>query len=179
MKKMLRAELLSDKVMIVKNSDNKDSAELIVSKNFMGSMDSSAVYLSNIEALYLLEKGVIQVFDYRMVELDKASFLKRATKKDKDFPKNYVAFSDLRSKGYFLRPALKYGADFAVYGKGDKPGKSHSKWLLFVFSEEEKYSWKKWVANNRVAHSVKKNALLAIIDSSNDITYYETSWLRP
>ena len=34
-------------------------------------------------------------------------------------------------------------------------------------------------AKNRVAHSTKKNLLLAIVDEEEVITYYEVRWLRP
>ncbi|MBU1252016.1 MAG: tRNA-intron lyase, partial [Nanoarchaeota archaeon] len=34
-------------------------------------------------------------------------------------------------------------------------------------------------AKNRVAHSTKKNLLLAIVDEEGDVSYYEVRWVKP
>ena len=88
-------------------------------------------------------------------------------------------FKDLRDKGYLLKTALKFGADFRVYDKGHKPGKEHAKWILYPVSESQEMTWHDFSAKNRVAHSTKKNLLIAVVDSEGDITYYEIAWRRP
>ena len=88
-------------------------------------------------------------------------------------------FKDLREKGYVLKTALKFGADFRVYEKGKKLGKAHAKWVVFVEHETKKTSWHEFSAKNRVAHSTKKKLLLAIVDEEEGISYYEVSWSKP
>ncbi len=90
----------------------------------------------------------------------------------------YPVYKDLREKGYVIKTALKFGADFRVYDKGERPGKKHAKWIVFVDHESKKITWHEFSAKNRVAHSTKKNLLLAIADEENDITYYEVKWIR-
>src|SRR3989338_9057270 len=75
--------------------------------------------------------------------------------------------------------ALKFGAEFRVYDKGYRPGAAHARWILYTAKEYEKLSWHDFAAKNRIAHSAKKNLLLAIVDDEGDVSYYEVSWLRP
>ena len=91
----------------------------------------------------------------------------------------YTVFADLRRRGYTVKTALKYGADFRVYNRGDNPGKQHARWLLYVSRERGSCSWRTFAAQNRVAHSAKKSMLFAVVDDEDDITYWEARWLRP
>ena len=110
---------------------------------------------------------------YRSKEL-----LKKFQRFDKKIQIKYPVFKNLREKGYIVKTALKFGADFRVYDKGIKSGKKHAKWIVFVDHESKKLTWHEFSAKNRVAHSTKKNLLLAIVDEESDITYYEVSWLK-
>jgi tRNA-intron endonuclease len=40
-------------------------------------------------------------------------------------------------------------------------------------------TWHDFSAKNRIAHSTKKNLLIAIVDEEGDVSYYEVSWKRP
>ena len=77
-----------------------------------------------------------------------------------------------------MKTALKFGADFRVYDKGEKISEKHSKWIVFVNYESDKITWHEFSAKNRVAHSTKKNLLLAIVDDESDVIYYEVRWLK-
>ena len=103
---------------------------------------------------------------------------KKAILFDKKIILKYPVFRDLRKKGYLVKTALKYGADFRVYEKGKKISEEHSKWVVFAEHESKKTSWHEFSAKNRVAHSTKKNLLIAIIDDEGDITYYEVRWVK-
>ena len=85
----------------------------------------------------------------------------------------------MRRRGFIVKTALKFGADFRIYDKGKRPGKAHAKWIVFVEHESKKLSWHEFSAKNRVAHSTKKKLLIAIVDEESDISYYEVSWIRP
>ena len=85
----------------------------------------------------------------------------------------------MRKKGYILKTALKFGADFRVYERGIKPGEDHARWILFIVKESEPLSWHDFAAKNRIAHSTKKNLLIAIVDEEDDVSYYEVSWRKP
>jgi tRNA-intron endonuclease len=114
----------------------------------------------------------------RNKKISKKELLKKFQRFDKKIQIKYPVFKNLRQRGYILKTALKFGADFRVYNKGSKPGKKHAKWVVFVDHESKKLTWHEFSAKNRVAHSTKKNLLLAIVDEESGITYYEVSWLK-
>jgi tRNA-intron endonuclease len=125
-------------------------------------------------------------------KLNFQDFMEKAKKIDKKILVKYPVYRDLRAKGYLLKTALKFGADFRVYDKGKRPGKAgtkgslgktkekaHAKWILYPVSESDDLTWHEFSAKNRVAHSTKKNLLIAVVDSEGDLTYYEIGWKRP
>ena len=85
----------------------------------------------------------------------------------------------MRSRGYIVKTALKFGADFRVYDRGIKPVDDHAKWILYPVHEGSVLTWHDFSAKNRVAHSTRKRLLLGIVDDENDCTFYEVSWKRP
>ena len=111
--------------------------------------------------------------------MEKKDIEKKLFKIDKKLQIKYPVFRDLRNKGYIIKTALKFGAEFRVYEKGAKPGEEHAKWIVFTDNEANKISWHDFSAKNRVAHSTKKNLLLAIVDEEGDVTYYEVKWMKP
>ncbi|MFC1686169.1 tRNA-intron lyase [Nanoarchaeota archaeon] len=130
-----------------------------------------------VEALYLIEEGMLEVYDGGK-KVSKSKFLEKAGRFEKDFLIRYLVFSDLRSKGYLVKTALKYGADFRVYEKGNKIGKDHAKWIVFPAKEGKGLTWRGFAAKSRVAHSTRKNLLIAIVDGEGDVTYYSVDWTK-
>ena len=112
-------------------------------------------------------------------ELIKKELIKKLQSIDKKFQIKYSVFKDLRDRGYIVKTALKFGAEFRVYQKGAKPGKEHAKWIVFTDHESNKMTWHDFSAKNRVAHSTKKKLLLAIVDEEGDVSYYEVAWIKP
>jgi tRNA-intron endonuclease len=161
-------------------TENTDLARELFNTYRYGSIyRKTKVQLSLFEALYLLEKERIIIFDGRNKEYDFDRFSKKAQSLEKRFWTKYCVFRDFREKGYVIKTALKFGADFRVYDRGVKPGEDHAKWVVFPVSENEHTTWYEFSAKNRVAHSTKKRLLIAVVDEENDITYYENRWVRP
>lgn len=132
-----------------------------------------------LEALFLIERGKFRVLDSKGKELSFEDFVKFASKSEKNFWTRYLVFADLRRRGYIVKTALKFGADFRVYDRGVKPGDDHAKWVVFPVSEGDGLTWFEFSAKNRVAHSTRKKLLLGIADAEGEITYYEVGWVRP
>lgn len=104
---------------------------------------------------------------------------KEAQKIESTFYTRYRVYKDLRNRGYIVKTALKFGADFRVYEKGKSPGQEHAKWIVYPVYETGSMTWHEFAAKNRVAHSTKKNLLIGVVDDEGDVTYYEIKWLRP
>ena len=111
-------------------------------------------------------------------ELGFDDLIAKIRKKDKRVESKFAAFSDLRKKGYIVKTALKFGADFRVYEKGVHPGEDHALWILYVVRENDSLKWHDFAAKNRIAHSTKKKLLLSVVDEEGDVSYYEVEWKR-
>ncbi|MBI2647507.1 tRNA-intron lyase, partial [Candidatus Woesearchaeota archaeon] len=121
----------------------------------------------------------IIVYDLRNKNIDFEGFLKKAQKVEPNFWIRYRVYKDIRNRGYIIKTALKFGADFRIYDRGIKPGEDHARWVVFPVHEGSTLTWYEFAAKNRVAHSTKKRLLIAIVDAENDVTFYEVRWLRP
>jgi len=163
---------------ILTESSN-EARELYNQSRYGTVLEDGKVQLSLLEALYLIEKGKIKVADGREKNINFDVFLKKAQKVEKNFWIRYSVFKDIRNRGYIIKTALKFGADFRVYDRGVKPGEDHAKWIIYPVHEGEGLTWYEFAAKNRVAHSTKKRLLIGIVDDEGDVTYYEIRWMRP
>lgn len=142
-------------------------------------LEDGVVQLSLSEALYLYDKKKIMLYDGRNKIIDKQKFIKKASKLESKFWVRYIVFKDMRNRGYIIKTALKFGADFRVYDRGVKPGEDHARWIVYPVHEGEKFTWFDFAAKNRVAHSTKKRLMMGVVDDENDVTYWEAKWIRP
>jgi tRNA-intron endonuclease len=156
-----------------------ETRELYNQSRYGTLLDSGKLQLSLLEGLYLLEKNKIEIRDSRGKLLDFEDFLKRATKLEPNFWIRYGVFKDMRNRGYIIKTALKFGADFRVYDRGVKPGEDHARWIIYPVHEGATLTWYEFAAKNRVAHSTKKRLMMGIVDDEGDVTYYEIKWLKP
>ncbi len=147
-------------------------------KSSFGEPIEGKIQYSLTEAIFLQQNGKIEIF-FGKVKLSINEFLEKCRKIDKKIQIKYPIFKDLRDKGYVVKSALKFGADFRVYNKGSKPGEKHAKWIVFADHESKILTWQDFSAKNRIAHSTKKKLLLGIVDEEGDVTYYEVSWVKP
>lgn len=133
------------------------------------------------ESLYLMERDKLEVYSTQRSRkpLTVAGFARLANRKESNFWTRYRVYRELRTRGYIVKTALKFGADFRVYNRGTKVGQDHARWVLFATNENDKYTWREFAAMNRVAHSTKKKLLLGIVDDEGDVTYYEIHWKKP
>jgi len=156
-----------------------EARELYNQSRYGTILEDGKVQLSLPEALYLIEKKKINVLDGRGKKISFEKFLKKAKKAEPNFWIRYCVFKDIRNRGYIIKTALKFGADFRVYDRGVKPGEDHAKWIVYPVHEGENLTWYEFAAKNRVAHSTKKRLLIGIVDDEGDVTYYEIRWMRP
>ena len=159
-------------------SSNSSEAYALLKKSSFGEKNGEKIQYSSYETLFLVEKGKMEV-SQKSKKIRKEELIKKFLKFDKKIQIKYSVFRDLRKKGYIVKTALKFGAEFRVYDKGAKPGEKHAKWIVFTDHESKKLTWHEFSSKNRVAHSTKKNLLLAIVDEEEDITYYEVRWVKP
>lgn len=171
-------EKIQAHIMGASISSNSQDAFSLYRKSHFGEPVGEKIQYSLPEALFLTEKGKMKVFHKRKW-LPFKELMKKAYSNDKRIGIKYPVFKNLREKGYVVKTALKFGADFRVYDRGSKPGEEHAKWIVFADHESGKFTWHEFSAKNRVAHSTKKALLLAIVDEEEDVSYYEVKWAKP
>lgn len=172
---MVRAAFHGDGVL----TEDSDAARDLYAQSRYGEIKRGRVGLSVIEALFLMEREKVTVVDGRGKPYDTERFIKRAKRLQKGFWVRYCVYRDMRDRGYIVKTALKFGADFRVYDRGVKPGQDHARWILYAVHESNTLTWHEFSAKNRVAHSTKKRLLIGVVDEEDDVTYWEVGWLRP
>jgi tRNA-intron endonuclease len=167
----IKATLISERI----TSNSAEAQNLHASQKFGEKLDNKILY-SLPEALFLVQNKKMEIFNHQNKILTQKEILNKFQRIDKKFKTKYLVFKDLRKKGYIVKTALKFGADFRVYNKG--ANEKHSKWICFTASENQRMTWQDFSAKNRVAHSTKKNLLIAIADEEGDVSYYEVKWTK-
>jgi len=157
---------------------NKKEAFSLYEQSRFGEPKEGKILYSFYEALFLLEKEKLTI-EQKKKKLNFDKILDKLKDLDSKIETKYAVFKDMRNRGYIVKTALKFGAEFRVYDKGIKPGEEHARWILYPVKESEILTWHDFSAKNRVAHSTKKNLLIGIVDEENDVTYYQVSWIKP
>jgi tRNA-intron endonuclease len=169
--------LFANERVLTENSN--EARELYLQSRYGVVLEDGQVQLSLHEALYLSEKGKLELYDQKKKKLEFSDFMKKAKKVEPNFWVRYAVFKDMRTRGYIIKTALKFGADFRVYDRGVKPGEDHARWVVYPVHEGSTLTWYEFAAKNRVAHSTKKRLMLAVVDDELDVTYWEVKWVRP
>ena len=130
--------------------------------------------LSKIEALYLLEKDVLEIYSIKYDRpIKPGELIELMSPRERLL---YLAFSDLRNRGLIVRSGLKFGAPFAVYRYG--PGIDHAPYIVEVKEDEETFDPIEIVRAGRLGHSVKKTYVISTISREN-VFYIIFKWFKP
>lgn len=169
------ALLIDDKV----ETRDKRLSDALRQKGF-GEQRGRELVLDLFEALYLLEKEKFAVEDQKAGgRLGEEDLIKYASKKIKNFYLKYQVFKDLRERGFVVKTGFKFGFDFRVYPRGKKPGEAHSQWCINVTGQDDKYNFIELSRMVRLAGNLKTKLLNAVVDSENEINYYEVERVTP
>ena len=153
---------------------DEKSYQKLHSKGFGYELTNGMYALLPYEAVYLLEKGKVEVYQGKKELTIEDLFRKREIHCDE-----YLVYKDLSAKGYGVKSGLKFGFSFRVYKKDKRKATNpHAVWLVKVIHDYESISAKEFASAGRIAHSTKKKVLLAIVDSEKSITYYESEWTK-
>jgi tRNA-intron endonuclease len=165
--------LIAEKIF----SNTKEAFNLFESQRF-GERTGEKIFYTLQETLFLVESKKMEVIDSKDKKISERDLMKKFEKIDKKFKTKYFVFRDLRQKGFIVKTALKFGAEYRVYEKGKEIGENHSKWILFPVAENTPMTWQDFSAKNRISHSTNKKLLIAIVDEENAVSYYEVNWLK-
>lgn len=132
--------------------------------------------LDPIEGVYLLERGLIRVVSEEKREVRIEELAERARQTMESFDTKYRVYRDLRERGLVVAPGIKYGCDFAVYQHG--PGVDHAPYIVQVKGLGDELSAYEIVKAGRLATTVRKTFILAVIDG-DEVRYLGFKWWKP
>ena len=134
--------------------------------------------LDLMEGLYLLEKGVVSVYegaDKKKVGLVKLR--QKAKQLYEEFDEKYAVYLDLRESGLIVTPGIKFGCDFAVYKYG--PGVEHAPYMVSVKIPGSDISATEIVKAGRLATTVRKRFIIAVPGGKNEkVKYLIFKWFK-
>lgn len=133
--------------------------------------------LSLLECTYLTKESRIKVIDSMDRALSLDQLLSLGMSFSEDFKDRFLVYTQLREKGYIVRPGLKFGTDFAVYEKG--PGLDHAPFLVHVIPQKDGVVPLDIVRAGRLATSVRKRFIIATVKENGEIAHYSFVWHRP
>ncbi|NYT01623.1 MAG: tRNA-intron lyase [Methanosarcinales archaeon] len=161
---VLIGRLLGDRVRL-----GSEAVKELYDQGYFGRPVKDGLDLSLVEAVYLLDRSRIQVFQSGR-ELDFRRLFEQSSAAEKGFEFRYVVYKDLRERGYYIQPGQP---DFRVYPRGGHPGKTPAEFYVSVISERIPVAISDLMDPIRLAGQMRKRLMLAVVDEEGDITYYE------
>ncbi len=157
------ATLLEDRCMVWE----PDASKSLHERGFFGKpVDEGHLQLSLVESGYLLNRGVLDIENRDHEKLTFAEFSGIATKIESDFMIKYRVYEKLRSSGLVPKTGFKFGTHFRVYRSFDSM--SHSDYLVHAISHDHVFSLQRVSRSVRLANSVKKEMIYAVVNENVD-----------
>jgi tRNA-intron endonuclease len=155
--------------------DDKSSIDALSSRGY-GTSENEVFTLTFYEALYLLDKGMLEVRIEKGKTMDFQSLLHCYEAKNENAWVSYIVYRDLRSRGYVAREGFGAGMDFRVYERGAY-GKDTAPYLVLSTQEGKPLCVDDLANTLRQCQSQKKELILAVMNRRGEIVYYSVSQL--
>ena len=171
------SELLVKGLLVEKGVkvSKKQSVDELSSRGY-GVTEDDTFLLAFYEALYLVDKGFLEVKDEKGVKVDFQGLLQLYEGVDEDAWAKYLTYRDLRSRGYVVREGFGLGVDFRVYERGEY-SKDTAKYLVFSVQEGQPISLEDLTRFMVQCQRLKKELVLTVINRRGEIVYYSVSQL--
>jgi tRNA-intron endonuclease len=138
---------------------------------------NSPLQLSIIEALYLVDRGLLKVYDSDGNEVSRDVLIKIGRETVANFDQIYTIYKELRDGGFVVKSGLKFGSLFAVYERG--PGIDHAPVLLHFIEPRRAVTALDITRAARLSHSVNKRFVLATqSEADGKMHYIAFEWWR-
>ena len=170
-----RAYLSDGKVIV---PDGRESDEL--ARRGYGSKSSEGLILEPWEALYLVEKGRIEVQEGPGGPIvDFQELLRFFKARDEWIWAKFLIYRDLRERGYVVKKGFGPGLTFRLYDRGDY-GKKPAKFLVYGILEGSPVKVSDLEEAMREAQASDKELILAVVERRGEVIYYSLGgWIKP
>lgn len=172
------APILKAKGLLKRNGVKIQEKPLVdeLSQRGYGVPEKKNLTLAFYEALYLMDKGLLEVLNE---ENETASFREVLQNYEETNPNAwacYLVYRDLRSRGYIVREGFGSSVDFRVYERGDY-NKDTAKNLVVTVQEGKPIPVETLSHALTQSLSLKKELVLAVMNRRGEIVYYSVSEL--
>jgi len=147
-----------------------------LSQRGYGTAENDVFTLAFYEALYLLDKALLEVKDEKGRKVDFQALLQSYEKTDANAWVNYLVYRDLRGRGYVVREGFGAGTDFRIYDRGAY-GKDTASYMVLGTQEGKPLPVDDLTKALRHCQSQKKELILAVMNRRGETVYYSVSQL--
>jgi tRNA-intron endonuclease len=148
----------------------QSSIDALSSRGY-GTLEGRVFTLAFFEALYLQDKGMLEVKNDKEVTVDFQSLLHCYAETNQNAWVNYLVYRDLRSRGYVVREGFGGGIDFRIYERGSY-GKDTAPYLILVTQEGKPLPVNDLAYAVEQCQSQKKELVLAVMNRRGEIVHY-------
>jgi tRNA-intron endonuclease len=153
----------------------QSSIDALTSRGY-GSLEDGVFTLTFFEALYLVDKGMLEVKDEAGKVADFQCLLHCYQAQNENAWVSYMVYRDLRSRGYVAREGFGEGIDFRMYERGTY-GKDTAPYLVLSMQEGKLLGINELAEALQQCQSQKKELTLAVMNRRGEIVYYSVSQL--
>ena len=153
----------------------KSSIDVLTSRGY-GTLENETFTITFYEALYLADKGMLEVKDEKGDAVDFQNLLHCYEAVNENAWVSYIVYRDLRSRGYVAREGFGAGIDFRVYERGGY-GKDTAPYLVLSVQEGKPFGMEELADALKRCQSQKKELILAAMNRRGEIVYYSVSQL--
>lgn len=154
----------------------KSSIDALTARGY-GTLEGDVFTLTFFEALYLADKGMLEVKNEKGDVLDFQAVLHCYEAINENAWVSYMVYRDLRSRGYVAREGFGGGTDFRVYERGGY-GKETAPYLVLSTQEGKPLGIDLLADAMQQCQSQKKELILAVMNRRGEIVYYSISQLN-
>ena len=154
----------------------KQSVDELSSRGY-GVVEGKELRLNFYEALYLLDKQMLETEDEQGRNVSFQSLVQRYESVNENAWAGYLVYRDLRSRGYVVREGFGSRVDFRVYDRGDY-SRATAKYLIISVQEGKPTSLEDLTNSLTESLGLKKELVLAVINRRGETVYYSVSELN-
>jgi tRNA-intron endonuclease len=145
-----------------------------LSQRGYGTEEGGVFTLTFYEALYLVDKALLEVKDEHGKAADFQKLLQLYEAVDENAWVNYLVYRDLRSRGYVVREGFGAGIDFRIYDRGAY-GKDTAQYLVLSTLEGKPLPVQSLLNAVQQCQSQKKELLIAVMNRRGEVVHYSVS----
>ena len=152
---------------------NSPTAQSLYEKNYFGTLlPNNSLELDVLEALLLIERSRIKIFDENKKEMTAEQILSIIVEEDPRIWVKYLVYRDLRQRGYMVRLGYGEGIDFRVYPRGSTRSEAIAKYFIFILDEGNSVQLQNLDQITQQTLNARKKLIIVTLDRLGDPTYY-------